>query len=169
MIWEAVPFRARGRPSVHNCIMSIGDDTELLHCFRPLDRPELVPPDSAFPIQVDPCFAWSAGPRTFLLYRDRSDARPKGIVFHRSTSAVPDMSAMCEWCHRVRSHGGVKLLTASLDARKSVGLYLCSDLGCVKKAREAPGPDDFDEGLDADARIQKIVARISTFASRRLF
>ena len=76
---------------------------------------------------------------------------------------------MCEWCHAVRGHGGVKLLSVRTDDRRRVGLYLCSDLGCVARARQLPGPDDLPEGLDGDERARRIVRRIADFAARRLF
>ena len=146
----------------------IASEAELLQCFRAVDRGEVEPP-ARLPSEITDCFAWTFGPRAFLLFRDRSTALPKGLVFHRNNGAVPDVPAMCEWCHVVRGHGEVKLLSVAIDDRRRVGLYLCHDLSCVQKARELPGPDDLNVGLASDVRIRKIMQRIGTFASRRLF
>jgi hypothetical protein len=145
-------------------------EAELLRCFREIDRSEVeLAPDLAFPLQLDDVTAWAVGPRAFLVFRDRATAPPRGIVFHRNAGAMPDVVAMCEWCHAVRGHGAVKLLSVRTDERRRVGLYLCSDLGCVSRARELPGPDDIPEQLDGAQRARRTLRRISEFASRRVF
>jgi hypothetical protein len=153
--------------------MVIGSEEQLRDCFRAIDRGEVDAGTLALPIDVDPLFSWSVGPRAFLLFRDRSGTkaggRPKGIVFRRNNGGIPDVAAMCEWCHVVRGHGAVQLLSAASDERHRVGLYLCADLGCLDKLAEPPGPDDLHEGLDAAARERKILARVSSFAQRRIF
>ena len=149
---------------------TVSTEDELLRCFREIDRSEVeLSPDLALPLAVDDVVAWAVGPRAFLVFRDRPGARPRGIVFHRNSGSVPDVAAMCEWCHAVRGHGGVKLLSVSTDERHRVGLYLCSDLGCVARARQTPGPDDVPDRLDGNERARRTVRRIAEFASRRLF
>ncbi len=149
---------------------TIGSEVELKACFRAIDRDEVeLAPELAFPLVLDGVRAWAVGPRAFLLFRDRPGARPRGIVFHRNSGAMPDAVAMCEWCHAVRGHGGVKLMSVAADERRRVGLYLCADLACVSRAHEAPSPDDLREGLDADERAERALRRIVEFASRRLF
>ena len=148
----------------------VATEDELVGCFREIDRPDVeLAPDVVLPLGVDDAVAWAVGPRAFLVFRDRAGARPRGIVFHRNAGSVPDVAAMCEWCHAVRGHGGVKLLSVRSDERRRLGLYLCSDLGCVARARELPGPDDVPERLDADERARRTVRRIAEFAARRLF
>jgi hypothetical protein len=149
---------------------TIASEAELIGCFRELDRSDvLLAPELAFPLAVDDAVAWAVGPRAFLVFRDRPARPPRGIVFHRNSGAIPDVAAMCEWCHVVRGHGAVKLLSVRSDERRRVGLYLCSDLACVARAQEMPGPDDLHERLDADTRARRTLARIADFASRRLF
>jgi hypothetical protein len=124
-------------------------EAELLRCFREIDRGEVeLSPDFTFPLVADDALVWAAGPRVFVVYRDRPGGKPRGIVFHRNPGASPDAAAMCEFCHVVRGHGGVKLLSVRTDERRRVGLYLCSDLGCVTRHS---------------------LRRISTFASRTIF
>lgn len=145
-------------------------EDELRRCFRDIDRDEVeLAPDLAWPLHVDDVLAWAVGPRAFLVFRERPSAPLRGIVFHRNSGALPDAVAMCEWCHAVRGHGAVKLLSAWAGERRRVGLYLCSDLGCVGRARQAPGVDDLPERLDGGERARRTVRRIAEFASRRLF
>lgn len=149
---------------------TIESELELKRCFREVDRDQVeLSPELAFPLALDGVLAWAAGPRAFLLFRERPDARPRGIVFHRNSGAMPDVVAMCEWCHAVRGHGGVKLMSVATDERRRVGLYLCADLGCVGRAHEAPSPDDLHEGLDGEERAARALRRIVEFAARRVF
>ena len=148
----------------------VASEDELLGCFREIDRPDVeLSPAVVLPLRVDDAVAWAVGPRAFLVFRDRAGARPRGIVFHRNSGSLPDVAAMCEWCHAVRGHGAVKLLSVRTDDRRRVGLYLCSDLGCVARARQLPGPDDLPEPLDGAERARRTVRRIADFAARRLF
>lgn len=156
----------------------VTSESELVGCFREIDRADvLFAPELAFPLVVDDVVAWAVGPRAFLLFVDpivegRADRPPRGIVFHRNAGAIPDVAAMCEWCHAVRGHGGVKLMSVASGERRSLGLYLCSDLGCVARARALPGLDD-PPHLDGDARVGeragRTLQRIFDFAARRLF
>jgi hypothetical protein len=149
---------------------TVTSESELRLCFREIDRGEVeLPADLVFPFELDDVLAWALGPRAFLLFRDRPDARPRGIVFHRNPGAMPDVVALCEWCHAVRGNGAVKLMSVSTDDRRRIGLYLCSDLSCVSRAGELPGPDDLAERLDSQERKRRTLRRISEFASRRLF
>lgn len=148
----------------------VTSEADLLRCFRDVDRDDVeLAPDLAFPLAVDDVVAWAVGPRAFLVFRDRPGAPLRGLVFHRNAGAAPDRAAMCEWCHAVRGHGGVKLMSVRAGERRRVGLYLCSDLGCVSRARQLPGPDDVAERLDGDERARRTLARIAGFAARRLF
>jgi len=145
-------------------------ESDLLRCFREIDRPEVeLSADLAFPLAIDDVVAWAVGPRAYLVFRDRPTAAPRGIVFHRNSGALPDAAAMCEWCHSVRGNGGVKLMSVHTDDRRRVGLYLCSDLGCVERARAVPSPDDVPERAEGDERARRALRRIAEFAARRIF
>lgn len=149
---------------------SMTSETELLSCFREIDRDDVeLAADLRFPLAIDDVVAWSSGPRAFLVFRERPGSRARGIVFHRNAGASPDMAAMCEWCHVVRAHGGVKLMSVRVDERKRVGLYLCSDVSCIARAHETPGPDDVPDRADGGERARRTLKRIAEFASRRLF
>ena len=159
-------------------------DADLKRCFREIDRDEVeLPRGLALPLEIEHAMAWAVGSRAFLLFSDRPDRPPRGIVFHRNAGGLPDAAAMCEWCHSVRGSGGVRLMSVKRDERRHVGLYLCSDLGCVSPSREAPGPidgasgppylrrgpSDVPERLDGEERLRRALQRISAFASRRVF
>ena len=42
-------------------------------------------------------------------------------------------------------------MSARSDERHRVGLYLCSDLACVARSQETPGPDNLPERLAAES------------------
>jgi hypothetical protein len=148
----------------------VTSESELLRCFRDVDRDEVeLSPDLAFPLAIEDALAWAVGPRAFLVFRDRPGGPPRGIVFHRNPGPTPDVVAMCEWCHVVRGNGAVKLMSVAVGDRRRVGLYLCSDLSCVSRARELPGPDDVPDRVGSDERGERTLRRICTFASRRVF
>jgi hypothetical protein len=150
---------------------AVTSETELLRCFREIDRDQVeLSSDLAFPLPLEDAIAWAVGPRAFLVFRDRPDApHARGIVFQRNSGNLPDVVAMCEWCHAVRGNGGVKLMSIQSSERRRIGLYLCNDLACVSRAREVPGPDDVPDRLAAADRATRVLARITDFASRRLF
>ena len=136
----------------------VRSEAALLTCFREIDQPDvLLAPDFAFPLQFESAFAWTVGPRAYLLFRDRPDRPTRGIVFHRSGGIREDVVAMCDWCHRMRGQGNVRLMSARAGERRRVGLYLCSDLSCVAQAAEL---------VNDPAELYR---RIGEFASRRLF
>jgi hypothetical protein len=144
--------------SRHNARMvAVTSEAELLACFRRIDRRDVeLAPDLHLPLEVDDVFAWTVGPRAFLLLGDRPDAPLRGIVFHRSPGVQAHITAMCEWCRLVRGQGAIKLMSVSADRRRSIGVYVCSDLACLARARELPHP----------ASAGRTLRRISAFASR---
>jgi hypothetical protein len=149
---------------------SVETESDLVRCFRDVDRADVeLPADVRLPIFVDPVFTWSFGPRVYLLVRGAAGGLPKGLVFHRNAGASPDVATMCQWCHRVRSRGGVKMLSVRAGSRRWVGQYLCSDLGCLSDDDEAPSVDDLRETTTREARVRRTLARIDELVSGRLF
>jgi hypothetical protein len=116
---------------------AVVSEAELLGCFRRIDRRDVeLAPDLTLPLRVDDVFAWTVGPRAFLLFRDGADGPPRGLVFARCSGMSANIVAMCRWCHSVRGRGAIKLMSVSIDRGHSVGVYVCSDLGCLGRARE---------------------------------
>ena len=145
-------------------------EAELLACFREIDRGEVeLAPELKFPLPLRDAVAWAVGPRAFVVLRPRPNARPQGIVFHRNSGGLPDVAAMCEWCHVVRRNGGVKLMSVRTDERRRVGLYLCHDVACLLRAHELPAPEDVVETVTSDERARRTLRRMVDFAARRLF
>lgn len=96
----------------------------------------LLPEDLKFPVELDPVLVWlePSGARVYLLAHRSHWETPVGIAFRRdqrgSSSSPP---RMCDWCLSTGTSDQIGLLTASVDARRRVGVNLCLDLGCMRK------------------------------------
>ncbi|MBC7691238.1 MAG: FBP domain-containing protein [Methylotenera sp.] len=150
----------------------ISSETELLNCFRDLDRDEvLLTQELSFPIIVTDYLTWlePSGVRAYLVFKDRSEGAPLGISFRRDQG--PGVSpAMCEWCHSVRSGESIGLLSATASSKRRVGIQLCRDLSCKAKVlAEAPGVSDLSSTVSAEAKLAGVVGRMTDFARRQLF
>ncbi|HWE30062.1 MAG TPA: FBP domain-containing protein [Polyangia bacterium] len=138
---------------------AVESEDELLGCFRRIDRRDVeLAPDLRLPLRVDDVFAWSVGPRAFLLFADGAGAQPRGLVFARTAAMSANIMAMCRWCHSVRGQGAIKLMSVSIERGHSVGVYVCSDLGCLGRARE----------FAAGRGERETLRRIRDFANRCL-
>ncbi len=120
-------------------MVTVTSEAELLDCFRRIDRRDVeLAPDLRLPLRVYDVLAWTVGPRAFLLFADGAAKQPRGLVFARCSGGSASIMAMCRWCHSVRGQGAIKLMSVSIDRGHSVGVYVCSDLGCLDRAREFP-------------------------------
>lgn len=152
-------------------MIRITSEKDLLEAFRPLDRDQVELPETLrFPLLLKDYLSWTepSGNRVFLVYTERDRKYPLGIVFRQDQSGAGS-AGMCEWCHSVRSSGGVSLLTAQASLNRRVGVQLCRDLTCKHKVESQPGADDFPETLSHRERIQRILQRISTFGRQQIF
>jgi hypothetical protein len=139
-------------------MFALRSESDLVGCFRRIDRREVeLAPDMKLPIVVHDVVAWSVGPRAFLLFRDDPDAPPRGLVFTRNAGVMSHLSAMCEWCHVSRGAGAIKLMSVAVTRRRSLGVFVCSDLDCLNRARDLPGRDFGGETL---RRIRELAARV---------
>jgi hypothetical protein len=140
-------------------MVTLATEEELLACFRRIDRSHVeLAPDLKLPIRVHDLFAWSVGPRAFLLYRDLGDGATRGLAFQRSPGIANAVAVMCEWCHFSRSAGAIKLMSVAADKKRSLGIYVCNDLGCLRRTRDLLAPADVDRTL---RRVQDFVARVA--------
>jgi hypothetical protein len=138
---------------------TLATEAELLSCFRRIDRGHVaLAPDLKLPIRVHDLFAWRIGPRAFLLYRALADGSTRGLVFQRSPGIANAVSVMCEWCHFARGAGAIKLMSVAADKHCSLGIYVCSDLGCLTRTRDFLAPADVDRTL---RRVHDFVARVA--------
>jgi hypothetical protein len=142
-------------------MFKISSENELLECFRPIDRPEVIAPqDLQYPIFVKDYLTWiePSGCRIYLVVSDRLATPPLGITFRRDQS--PGVaSAMCEWCQSVRPGDGVGLLSATASSKRRIGIQLCRDLSCKDQLAARVGPMD----------PRKVLRRMVGFARRELF
>ncbi len=151
-------------------MFKITSENELLESFRELERSEVhIPKDLQFPLFVKDYLAWvePSGARAYLLFAEGTRPLPMGIVFRRGPSSPSAM--MCEWCHSVRAGDEVRLLTATSNSNRRVGLHLCQDLSCKEKAHENPGVHDVPEALDGHQKVRRILGRMAEFSRRYLF
>ncbi|MGZ3689784.1 MAG: FBP domain-containing protein [Bdellovibrionota bacterium] len=141
----------------------ITSEAELMNCFRPRDRDEVVVPERAFPLSVRDYLTWlePSGVRVYLVFRDPLGGALLGIVFRRDQGNAVE-PAMCEWCHSVRGGGSVGLLTARASSRRRIGISLCRDLSCAEKS------ETYDDG-SSRLRVKKVIERMTLFARRNIF
>jgi len=148
----------------------ISSENELLSSFRAIDLDEVqIPADFHFPLAIKDYLSWiePSGHRVYLVLEDTIDGGVKGIVFQRTHGGPDAPASMCQWCHSVRTGGGVALLTATAGPKRRIGLHLCSDLAC--KEHLLPGVQDFQESLSVSERKQRLFQRMREFAKRHLF
>ncbi len=145
-------------------MFNLESEEALIAAFRPKDSTWVeLPPQLQLPMFVRDYLAWvhPAGGRVYLVFAVPGGV-PTGIVLEgNSGSAAP---AMCDWCHCSSVGTGVGLLTAQLNAKKRVGVHVCSDLSCKKKLEEAADRI----GRSVLPAMEKLIARMGRFASEAL-
>lgn len=113
----------------------IESETDLLNAFSEKDQNRvLLPHGNFYPIRTQHYLAWreNSGNYVYIVFKKPRWKRPMGLVFKRPTSTGDQVGARhCDWC---LSYGGadqVSILGLQLNSRQSLGLMLCSDLGCA--------------------------------------
>lgn len=138
----------------------------LLEAFRPKDRSSVeVTQDLVLPLEVSDYVAWMhpSGAYAYLVFSIPGGV-PTGVVFDVNGGADPTVPQMCDWCHQGGVGNGVALLTATLNAKKRVGVNVCADLSCKQKLEEAA----LLGGYSADRAVKKLLERMGRFASEAL-
>jgi hypothetical protein len=118
----------------------------------------------SFPIKVKRVVTWTYGNRSYLVFRQRDAGGPMGIVLHHSGAGGPHVATMCHWCQRVRVRGEVRLLSARVTRRRSVGQYLCADLSCFHDQSAAV----YESPAEVIHRIDRAFERMYELFSARL-
>ncbi len=140
---------------------------ELVACFRRIDRKEVeLADDLSFPITINRVVTWVYGNRSFVVFWKRDADGPMGIVFRHSGSGGPHVATMCHWCQRVRARGEVKLLSARVTGRRTVGQYLCADLSCFHDQSAANAV--YESPAEVIHRIERAFDRMYELFSARL-
>lgn len=143
-------------------MFKVDNEAELRAAFRPKDRASLeLPPGATFPMIVRGYSAWlhPAGGRVFLLFAVPGGV-PTGVVFEGGGGGGPHVPHMCDWCHAVGPGAHAGMLTAQVNAKKRVGVHVCTDLSCKQKIEEEADRT----GRNAQPLIDKLVERMGTFA-----
>jgi hypothetical protein len=147
-------------------MFKLDTEQQLLDTFRPKDAqlvqlvPEVMPPKF-----VRSYLAWKhpAGNYVFLVFAV-PNGTPTGIVFESNGGTSAAVPSMCDWCHCYGIGAKVAMLTARLNAKKRVGVYVCSDLSCQQKLE-----DEADRaGRSVVPDLEKLIERMGKFASDAL-
>ncbi len=142
-------------------MFKLDNEDELLNTFRPKDRSQVDVHGITFPLIVRGYHAWvhPSGGKTFVVFAAAGDA-PTGIVF-ASNGVGPVVPNMCDWCQCSGPSVQAGMLTATVNAKKKSGVYVCLDLSCREKLEEEANR----LGRSAKPAIDKVVARMGKFAS----
>lgn len=147
-------------------MFKLDSEEALLQAFRPKDLKSFERPQGLqFPLFVRDYLAWQhpAGSYAYLVFAVPGGV-PTGIVFETNGGAGPTVPAMCDWCHCSSLGTGVGLLTARLNAKKRVGVMVCSDLSCKQKLEEQADLS----GRSVVPLMQKLIERMGRFAREAL-
>lgn len=115
-------------------------EDDLLEAFRPRDRKHVeLPPGRRYPFTCLDYFAWASehGERIFLLFKAPSEQLVTGITFRRDNASSSDPTPrVCHWCLAFGSARTIGMLSADVNSKRKVGVYVCLDLGCRERVEE---------------------------------
>jgi len=143
-------------------------EADLLATFRPKDRKIVeLAPEIALPIFVRNYLTWKhpGGSYVYLVFATPGGV-PTGIAFDSNGGGGPGpaVPAMCDWCHLSTGGNHVGLLTARRNAKKRVGVHVCSDLSCQQRLEEEADR----QGRSVLPWMEKLIERMGRFASESL-
>lgn len=147
-------------------MFKLESEAALREAFRPKDRKLVeLSSDVKFPLFVRDYLAWThpGGGHVYLVFAVPGGV-PTGIVFDSNGGGAEGAPAMCDWCHGTGKGTQVGLLSARLNARKRVGIHVCTDLSCQQKVEEECNR----AGKGVRPAMEKLVARMGRFASEAL-
>jgi len=138
---------------------------ELLTAFRPKDRNKVEPPPLSLPLFVRDYLAWShpAGGWAYLVFAVPGGV-PTGIAFETNGQGAAAGPQLCDWCHCSGPSIPVALLTTQVNARKRIGINICSDLGCKARLEE----EAERQGRSVLPMIERLLERMGRFAAEGL-
>ena len=147
-------------------MFTLDSEDALLKAFRPKDRRWVEPPPGvSLPVTVPHVLSWvhPAGGYRYLVFCTPGGV-PTGVVFDTNGGGGAAIPAMCDWCHHTGVGTEVGLLTAQLNGKKRVGVYLCSDLSCDLKVEDEANR----AGRDPAPELARLIDRMGRFASEAL-
>lgn len=154
--------------SVSTQSMIIRSEDELVNAFRPRDRKHVeIPRYMRFPVAIEHYLAWTepSGVRIFLLFRKPGTETPIGVAFRRDQQGSAfSPKGVCDWCLHQGPSDEVGLLTATVNSKRRVGVYLCLDLSCLEKLQSVAELT----GQDFNALAKRLQARMARFCDEGL-
>lgn len=140
-------------------MFKLNHEAALRGAFRPIDRRHVeITRDVVLPAVVKDYFTWTFGRRVFLVFAPLGEA-PRGIVFE-ADAGEPLVPHMCNWCQQVGLGARVGLLTARRDRTRTVGVLVCSDLGCRDRLEYVANR----AGVDVEPSMITLLDRMNRFA-----
>ncbi len=117
---------------------------------------------------------WSdpkAPQRAYVVVDGAVAADVTAIELRLSTSAGTVRKTMCDWCHSQDSGEGARLMVARRAGRRgkagdTVGLYVCADFGCSRRARVPLKAHQLSVSGAPDRRVPELVERVRDFVLR---
>jgi hypothetical protein len=155
-----------------NHAFKIDSEVDLVNTFGEREQRRVILPDTTYPIRARYYYAWkeSSGVYTYLVFRKPEWKTPRGLLFKRSRGRA-DNSRMCDWCLSVGTSDQVGMLGLDLNTRQSIGIILCTDLGCINRLQDAAilGGKDFDKlAQQLLDKIGKLYDRFNTSGEHEL-
>jgi hypothetical protein len=144
--------------NLENHTFQIQSETELVSLFGEKEqRRVILPANTQFPIKAQYYYAWkeSSGVYTYLVFKKPSWDKPRGLLFKR-TRVTTRMAGMCDWCLSIGSSDQVGMLGLDVNSRQSIGMILCTDLGCIERLQEA----SVLSGKNFDKLAQGLITKI---------
>lgn len=146
----------------------INTQKELLSAFRTTDQKYVeLPVGTTLPLTVLDYHSWQDphGERVFLLFKAPGDTHVTGIVFRKDHTAGAGLGPrMCDWCLHSGSSESVGLLTASVNSKRRIGVFLCLDLKCGEHVED----DANRRGKSARDAVKELLLRVRRFAQEGL-
>ena len=80
-------------------------------------------------------------------------------------------STLCDWCRTTDAPDGARLMVAQLAGARgragdTVGLYVCGDFECSRRARQPLKPHQVSVSGAEDRRVPELVERVAQFVER---
>ncbi|MEG9224450.1 FBP domain-containing protein [Aeromicrobium sp. Sec7.5] len=95
------------------------------------------------------------------------------IELRLGESTGPRRSSHCDWCHTQDADGGSRLVVAPRAGARgrsgdSVGVYVCADFGCSRRARRPLLAHQRSVTGAPDLRVEELRSHVAAFVERVL-
>lgn len=109
--------------------------------------------------------------RAYLVVDETVVDQVVAVELRLATSAGSIRKTMCDWCHSQDAGDGARLMVAPRagargKAGDTVGLYVCADFGCSRRARVTLKAHQVSVSGAPDRRVEELVERVREFVDR---